>query len=100
MRVDVERIEKQIGEMLTRQMLFDRETFGKDDPAGLNAALFRLFAQIRFRPRVRLVQPQHTPLDRLQQAHPDVKLLRSDFIRVVETGEDERIFRAGPSGRA
>src|SRR6202158_2285357 len=74
----------------------------KDQPAGIDAALFRLGTQIAGDLRVCLEQPQYAAGDRAKQTHPDIEEYRRDLVTVVETAEHQPLGRQSkiPSRRA
>src|SRR5260370_20160151 len=74
----------------------------KDQPAGIDAAFFRLGTQIASDLRVCLEQPQYAAGDRAKQTHPDVEEYRRDLVTVVETAEHQPLGRQSniPSRRA
>src|SRR6266849_2159079 len=74
----------------------------KDQPAGIDAAFFRLRTQIARDLRVCLEQPQYAAGDRAKQTHPDIEEYRRDLVTVVETAEHQPLGRQSkiPSRRA
>ncbi|HWI87067.1 MAG TPA: hypothetical protein VNT42_12205 [Sphingomonas sp.] len=97
-RIDVERVEKQVGAAVSRQMIGQRGAGREDEPARVDPPACGFAPQIPGRPRIVLQQPQDAPFDSGEQTHPDVEFDRGNLVIVIEAAKNERLVRQAEIG--
>src|SRR2546423_1505346 len=92
MRIVRKSVQKEAGEAMAGQMIRHQGHLGgKDQPCGIDRAGARLATEVLLGKSKSGRKPQYAPLNPVQKPHPDVKNLRSDFLRVVEAAEDKSL---------
>jgi len=71
----------------------ERNTAGKNDSIGINAALLCLAPQIVFGCVISIGKPKHTIVDIAQELHPYVKNLRRDLVAISKRAKYKPRFR-------
>ena len=87
-----QRVQKQIGQPMSSQMLTQYHLRGKHQPARIQTSLRCFLVQIRGSGDIVLKQPQHTARYCIQNPYPAVHHHWRDLVVVVETAEHKTLF--------
>src|SRR5579863_9835026 len=92
MRVAWKRVQKQIGQPLSRHVFGWRQAWSKDKTLRVDAVRLGLAPKIDRGAGVIGEEPQDAVSHVVQESHPDVERLRPNFEIVVEAGVYKRLF--------
>src|ERR1700737_2764933 len=78
---------------MSSEVIPNRYSIREHETAGIDIAGLRFFAQVRHGFSVARQEPEHAPLDRPEQSHPNIEHLRSHLIIAVKTAKHKSLFR-------
>ena len=93
MRVEWQRIEKQVGKAVAGEMLFERDALREHQTSRIDGSRGGLSAKVVLGGGVVAQQPQHTSLDVIEEAHPDFEHRRRNLVAMIEATEHEPALR-------